>query len=516
MLANEPHSRLIVTSEEMRRLDQKTIEGLGVPAIALMECAGRAVAEIIKQLDQSGLVAIIAGPGNNGGDGYVAARHLRNIGRDVIVVRAVPEQRLKGVGAAEIAYRAAVRSGVPILECLDESALGDVGPVLGQATVLVDALLGTGQSRPLAGHFASLVSLCNESRAVRVAIDIPSGLDADLGAARPLCFLADHTIALGYCKPGLVSLPAALSAGTVHIVDIGIPEAAARELGVKSLLLDNAILAPLRRPRALSAHKGTYGHVLCVAGSAGKGGAALLAGSAALRSGAGLCTVASPEETARALEGRVPELMMARLRTPSDLTALLADKRAVLIGPGIPTDDFGLESLSICLTKTLADRQALVVDADGLNHIAKTPSLWRSAHSAPTVLTPHPGEAARLLGVPVADINANRIASARELGRRFAAIVVLKGARTVVADERGRVAVNLSGNPAMATAGTGDVLAGLVAGLLAQSAGELDPFVAVCQAVYLHGAAGDHVAKTRGASLMAGDLLDGVGAVLTG
>ncbi len=504
------HSRLLVTAEEMRRLDQRTIEGHGVPAIALMETAGRAVAEIVKQLDQ-GLITILAGPGNNGGDGYVAARHLRNAGRDVLVVRAVPEERLRGAGAVEIAYAAAVRSGVPILECVDEHALGDLAPLLGQARILVDALLGTGQSRPLEGHFAALVSLCNEAQALRVAIDIPSGLDTDLGAERTHCFSADHTIALGFAKPGLVSLPAAAQVGTLHVVDIGIPESLATEAGLRSLLLDEAVLRPLSAPRPVASHKGSFGHVLCVAGSPGKGGAALLAGQAVLRAGAGLCTVAAPPQTAQALEGRIAELMVEGLGQPAALGPLHDGKRVVLVGPGIAEDDFGADCFSEVLVRTLAGRQTLVVDAGALNLLARQPALWRQTHSAPVVLTPHPGEAARLLGTTTVEINANRIASARELARRFDAIVVLKGARTVVADDRGRLAVNLSGNPAMATAGTGDVLAGLLAGRLAQSD---DAFQSVCQAVYLHGLAGDRAAAKRGVGLLAGDLLDEVGEVL--
>lgn len=509
MTPQTPHSRLLVTTEEMRRLDQRTIEGHGVPAVALMESAGRAVAEIVKQLDHSGLVAIVCGPGSNGGDGYVAARLLRNAGRDVIAVRAVPEDRY--TGAAEIAYRAAVKSGVPMVECLDESAQSDLAPLLGAARVVVDALLGTGQSRPLSGHFAQLVSLCNESRAIRVAIDVPSGIDADLGAARSTCFLADHTIALGFCKPGLVSLPAALAAGVVHVVDIGISEPLAREAGVRSLLLDASCLAPLRAPREATSHKGTFGHVLCIAGSPGKSGAALLAGAAVLRAGAGLCTVAAPPATAQAIEGRVPELMIVGVATAAELAPLLVDKRVVLIGPGLPEGELGAALLTATLAATAAARQTLVLDADALNHLARQPGLWRDRHGAPVVMTPHPGEAARLLNTTTVEINANRIASARELARRFASIVVLKGARTVIADERGRIAVNLSGNPALATGGTGDVLAGLAAGLLAQGD---DPFLAVSRAVHLHGAAGDHVARQRGNSLLASDLLDAVSALL--
>jgi len=296
--------------------------------------------------------------------------------------------------------------------------------------------------------------------------------------------------------------------GTLHGVDIGIPDKLARERGVKAELPEESVLAPLRA-RSVTEHKGTHGHVLVVAGSRGKTGAALLCGTAVLRSGAGLCTVAMPADAAALVEGRVPELMIEAV---GDVQSLLVGKKAAAVGPGIARDDAARDRIRALATSELP----LVVDADALNAIAADRGLL-PRRGSPTVLTPHPGEAARLLGATVGAVQEDRVGAARAIADKLGAVCVLKGARTVIAAPDGRLAVNPTGNPGLGTAGTGDVLTGVVAAALARmhgAAGEsgggvVDPFAAACAAVYLHGAAGDYAAKARSQTgLMAHDVLD--------
>jgi NAD(P)H-hydrate epimerase len=336
---------------------------------------------------------------------------------------------------------------------------------------------------------------------------VPSGLDADRGIIGP-CVRADHTVTFAFAKLGLVGAEEQAVVGALHVVDIGIPEKLARQRGVKAELLEDAVLAPLRA-RPLSGHKGTHGHVLVVAGSRGKTGAALLCGTAVLRAGSGLCTVAMPADAAAAVEGRVPELMIEAV---GDVQSLMAGKKAAAVGPGIARDDAARDRLRALGNSELP----LVIDADALNAIAADSALL-PRRGSPTVLTPHPGEAARLLGATIGAVQEDRIGAARAIAEKYGAVCVLKGARTIIASPDGRLAVNPTGNPGLGTAGTGDVLTGVVASALARmhgtggsdAGGSVDPFAAACAAVYLHGAAGDRAAATRSQTgLMASDVLD--------
>jgi NAD(P)H-hydrate epimerase len=497
---------LILTAAQMRDLDRETIEGIGVPGAVLMESAGRGVIEVMARVMdlERARVIVFCGPGNNGGDGFVVARHLANRGVPVEVALCAASAKI--AGDARIHLDACQRSGVPIL-------FGSGAATLADGDVLVDALLGTGLTRPVTGMIADAITRINHHRGPKIAVDIPSGLDSDRGVPLGPCVRADHTVTFAFAKVGLVSAPGFTYAGQLHVADIGIPEWLARRRGIRSELLDARVLASLRSDDPLG-HKGTHGHVLVVAGSRGKSGAALLCGTAVLRAGAGLCTVAMPIEAALHAEGLRPELMIEGYRDgeASDLMALTAGKRAIAVGPGVPRDPWMVSLIGELCATTLP----LVLDADALNHLAAHPKLL-APRSAPTVLTPHPGEAARLLDRSPATVQADRIAAARAIAERFGAITVLKGARTIIVAPDGRLAICPSGNPGLGTGGTGDVLTGCIAAALARAPVGSDGFAATAAAVYLHGAAGDRAARARGQTgLLAGDVVDALPSELAG
>ncbi len=498
----------LVSSEEMRQLDRQVIEQIGVPGVVLMDAAGRGVADLIVRIVDvpRARVVVYAGAGNNGGDGFVAARHLANRGATVQVVLCAPAAKV--TGDAHTHLYACKRSNVEILDGASEGALKEAAQRAAGADVVVDALFGTGLSRPIEGHLAQAVEVINGHRGIRVAVDIPSGLSADLGVPLGACVRADHTVTFAFAKRGLVSAPGFIFAGTVHVVDIGIPERLARERGIRARLLGDDVLAALTASPDPLAHKGTHGHVLVLAGSTGKTGAALLAGRAALRSGAGLVTLAAPEDARAGLDGRVPELMTAWYgKDGSEIDPLLDGKRALAAGPGVRTDAPMRAILARVVNAAIARDLAVVLDADGLNHLAEDARILDGASErANVVLTPHPGEAARLAQLSTAQVQDDRIGCAERLALQHHAVVVLKGARTVIAAPDGRLAICPTGNPAMGSGGTGDALTGCIAALLARG---LDGFEAACAGAYWHGAAGDLVVRAQGPQgLLASDLIE--------
>ncbi len=494
----------LVTAAEMRAIDAAAIAG-GVPGHALMERAGAAVARAARALlGPGGRVLALCGGGNNGGDGYVAARLLHAGGVGTFAVSIVPPDALRG--DARAAFEAARTVGVPLL---DAAALPQLQA--SQGDVLLDALLGTGLARAPEGLHAAAIARLAELRAGGsrvVALDVPSGLSADTGRPLGPCVAADRTVTFAFLKRGLVLHPGAAFAGEVELADIGIPAAAAAAVPSSCELLTEREAQALVPPRAPDAHKGDAGRVLVVAGSPGKGGAAHLALSGALRGGAGLVTLlARPEVLPFALAGR-PEAMSRPLPGagplgPDDLDALLAAAKgvdAIVIGPGLPRGPETGPLLRAFLER--AGRPA-VLDADALNALAERPGLVAGL-PVPVVLTPHPGEMARLTGSTIADVQADRIGLAARQARAWGCVLVLKGARTVVASPEAAPAVVEAGNPGMATGGTGDVLAGLVGALLA---GGLPAFDAARAATFAHALAGDLAAARLGErGLLAGDL----------
>ncbi|MDQ0494554.1 NAD(P)H-hydrate dehydratase [Paenibacillus brasilensis] len=566
----------MVTADEMRQLDRYTIDKLGIPALTLMENAGRAVADEVLKLcamkSRSGngrleeqenqtcdadsaevfrwratekvsrtgpgdLLShrevirvepwshgrhavwqrehwyILVGKGNNGGDGLVAARHLTDAGLHVTVVYADSPDTLRGEAAAGRDVIAAL--GIPVI------VYGRDALDLRGASGIVDALLGTGTQGPPREPYASLIRQANASGAPLVSVDVPSGLDADTGALHEPCIRACVTVCLAYLKRGLVQYPGAEAAGEVVVRYIGIPPGLARECGVQLRLLTRdtlreALNVDISRRRVPDGHKGTYGHVLVAAGSLRMSGAGLLAARAALRIGSGLVTWAVPEALLPHVIGAAPELMLAAAATgrdgewnadSADELLQLAQARDVLaVGPGLGrfTADTGW------LRRLWEEYDGpLVLDADALNILASAgPELeaWKR-RSAAVVLTPHPGEMARLLGISTAEVQRDRITHAREYARTRGVTLVLKGARTVIACPDGAAYINTTGHAGMATGGAGDVLTGIIAGLLAQG---LNASQAAAFGVYLHGVAGETAARHRQhpAAVVAGDIIE--------
>jgi ADP-dependent NAD(P)H-hydrate dehydratase / NAD(P)H-hydrate epimerase len=497
----------ILTASEMRAVDAASAD-LGMPAAVLMENAGQALAAAALALGSPrGRFLVLCGPGNNGGDGLVAARVLAMRGRAVSVELVAEPQKL--TGEAERNWRALAASGVKAAPISGTDAVGE-------GDVVIDALLGTGLSRAPEGRLAAAIERIDAFRAkgARVlAADVPSGLHSDSGEAFSPCVTADATACFGFLKVGQLVEPGASNCGVVDVVDIGIPEAALGRLSAPAVaLLEEADVRHRLARRRPADHKGTFGHVLLVAGSGGKTGAAALAGMGALRAGAGLVTIASRPEAVRSALQHHPELMGIDLGSDgplgmSDLDGLLRaaeGKTAIVIGPGLPRGE-ETGALIVRLVSELA--MAVLIDADGLNAMGARPELL-SASKAPVVLTPHPGEMARLLARTSGEVQAARLAAARALAARAKAVAVLKGAKTVIARPDGTAFVNPTGNAGMATGGTGDVLAGVCGALLARG---MPPSDAAMVAAYVHGLAGDVVARRTGETgLVASDLLAGL------
>lgn len=479
----------------MRRLDRFTIETLGVPGELLMESAGRAVAGEALALGAGARGAfVVAGAGNNGGDGLVAARHLHVLGVRVRVAVVGDVGKLRGDAAANLARARA--SGVPFVAADAAAEPGEI---------VIDALFGTGLDRAVAGEALAAIERMAAARRAGspiLAVDVPSGLSADTGQPLGAAVEADVTLALGQPKLGLALEPGRSLSGRVHVAKIGIVEAVSGEPPAAELWTRaGAGRALPQRPAA--GHKGAFGHVLVIAGSEGKTGAAALAALGAARIGAGLVTIACPAGLHDLLAVKCTESMTVPVPdTPGRALSASAEKPllelghardVVALGPGI-----GGHPETVALVDGLLAGlgRPLVLDADGLNALGRNCARLK-ARSAPTILTPHPGEAARLLGIHAQEINADRVGAARALAQGTGAVVVLKGAATVTASPEGRVAVNPTGGPVLGTGGTGDVLAGTIAGLLAQGC---EAFEAAALGVFVHGLAGDLFAARRGES----------------
>jgi NAD(P)H-hydrate epimerase len=492
----------LVRAETMRALDRHTIETLGVAGEVLMENAGRAATEIVlEELPAGGEVLVVCGAGNNGGDGFVVARQLALLGVPVRAALLGQASSLRGDAAAN--HRRALAVGVAV-----------EGPRwrAPRRGVIVDAIFGTGLARDVAKEPAASVRRINKARraGVRVvAVDLPSGLCADTGRVLGVAVQADATVTFELPKLGLALEPGRSHAGRVVVASVGIAEEAP---GVEhEAELWTRAGAGARLPaRPAAGHKGSFGHVLVVAGSEGKTGAAALAAAGAGRVGAGLVTVACPAGLNDILEVKCTEAMTVALPdTPERAFAasaedavveLAAERDAVGLGPGVGRAE---ETLKLVRAVAVRIEKPLAIDADGLRAFAEEPALLRS-RPAPTVLTPHPGEAAALIGGGPAELNRDRPGAARRLAEATGCTVVLKGAATVVATPQGRIFVNPTGGPALASGGTGDVLLGMLAGLLAQ--GQAAEEAAVV-AAFLHGFAADRISESSGpAGLLAEDL----------
>lgn len=509
----------VFTAEEMRRLDRRAVTDLGIPGTTLMENAGAGAAREIQTAFgplKRRKIVILCGKGNNGGDGFVVARHLRRGGADVRVFLLAGVRDVRGDAAVKLREFKRAR-GARLTEVRGEEALARVERALRSADLVVDALLGTGLTGPVEGVMARAIAAINAGGRPVVALDLPSGLSSDTGTLLGPTVTASLTTAFAGVKRGLVLYPGAARAGKVRVVPIGIPPGEVSR-GISVFLLEPSDIGPLFPRRPGDAHKGNFGHLLVVAGSVGKTGAAALAGRAGLRSGAGLVTIACPASQQPIVAALGMEAMTEPLpETPSQSLALKARDRlldlaaradAVALGPGISLDP-ETQTLARDLVREL--ERPVVVDADGLSALAGHLDLLKQARAA-RCLTPHPGEMARMLGRTVAEVEADRIGAVRAFSERYGVFLALKGAGTVIGEPGGKIFVNPTGNPGMASGGAGDVLTGMVGAFLGRG---MDPLQALQAAVYLHGLAGDLARDERGEEgLIAGDILEAIPAAM--
>lgn len=490
----------LVTASEMQEMDQTTIEALKIPGRVLMENAGRgAVGIFLEKMYRKGSVGVIAGRGNNGGDGFVMARYLAQKQIPVTVFLLAPRSKVTSDAKANLDLL--YQLSVPVIEIPDTDTFSDKKLQMRHHHYWIDAILGTGLKSDVKGYFKEVITFINQMGKPVFSVDIPSGLDSETGQIRGSAVHANETATFAFAKPGHCLFPGAEITGGLHVVEIGIPPLIAEKVGSACrLITPNHIKSrmPDRRP---DAHKGSTGHLVVVAGSTGKTGAAAMTAASALRAGAGLVTMAVPKSINSIVESLVVEAMTAPLPDDSkgmlDASAmdkimdLTAGKNVVAMGPGMGTAE-GTRRLVHDMISSISI--PLVIDADGLNNIAGDLKILQTA-KYPVVLTPHPGEMARLSGESILSIQKNRILSARSFAEKYRVHLVLKGARTVIAHPDGTVFINLTGNPGMASGGMGDVLTGLVAGYMAQG---IDVKDACHTAVFLHGAAADFLSQTKG------------------
>jgi NAD(P)H-hydrate epimerase len=505
----------VVTSNEMQEIDRVTIEKYGIPGPVLMERAGYAVALRIRELYPLKKVVVLCGSGNNGGDGLVAARNLHNLGFSVNVFILAKKDALSS--DCNLQYQIAKRIGIPLKFCKTLSKKDIHG------SVVIDAIFGTGISRIVTGELAEIFSLLNNSETPVVSVDIPSGISSDTGEIIGKAVKADFTVTFGLPKRGHYLYPGAEYTGRLFIEDIGFPVGLLTSKKLKVDLIDKEFAAGLIPQRPKYSHKGDYGHVLVVAGSKGKTGAALMTAKACLRAGAGLVTLGVPESLMNVFQRRVTEEMTLPL--PDDSMGMLSSKAidnilgsvsrgvdVIAVGPGI-----GISSDTEKIVVELVKKSPLpmVIDADGINCLKGKKNILKAARS-PIILTPHPGEMARLLlkSEVRESIERDRINTAISFSKGTGAYIVLKGVPTIVSAPEGNAYVNTTGNPGMATAGSGDVLTGIIVSLMGQG---LNPVDASTLGVYLHGLAGDIAAKKKGEhSLIASDIINSLPAAFSG
>ena len=503
----------ILNSAEMKRVDQKTIQQVGIPGVVLMENAGLQMVKAIEDRwppTSPMKIAIFCGKGNNGGDGYVVARHLYNRGHKPLII--LLARRGEITGDAKINLNIAINMGIELLEVPTHHLWQEQKPPLQSFDLIVDALLGTGLAKPVTGFYKEIIEEINRSGVKVASIDIPSGLSADTSEVIGSAIKAHLTVTFACPKYAHVLPPAEEYVGRLVVADISIPRKVIEEEGVRTNLIDEELVRASFPLRKANTHKGHYGHLLIIAGSEGKTGAACMTGEGALRIGTGLVTVATPQSCNPILEVKLTEVMTAPLPETTDRTIsekaiepthhLLEGKSALAIGPGL-----SLHSQTQYYIQQVVSTSTLptVIDADGLNAFVDCPDKL-TGEGKSLVITPHPGELARLIKMKPEEINKDRVGICRRVAHDHHLWLVLKGYRTVISTPEGEVYINPTGNPGMASGGTGDVLTGMIAGLVAQRLPMTD---ALILGVYLHGLAGDLAAEQVGENYLAAtDMLD--------
>ena len=486
---NRPNKSSLPTAlyhaAQVRALDKIAIEEYSIPDITLMERAGSAVFKLMcKCWPTTKNILALSGPGNNGGDAYVLARLAYEAGYSVRLLQVGKHEKLSG--AAEIAAKKLAAGGFIAEKYTPE--------LLSQCDLIIDALLGTGLDRPLSGKWLEIIAAVNQHRSPVLSIDIPSGLNADTGQPMPRAVKADATLSFIGLKQGLFTGEGREYAGVIHFDHLDVPEAIYSKIKPAAGLITLENYRTMLLPRSRAAHKGHFGHVLVVGGTYGFIGATYLAGEAAARVGAGLVSLATQASQVMTPSLTRPEIMHHTIGQATQLSTLLKNASVVAVGPGLGQTELA----RALLAKVLESKHPMVVDADALNLLADEP-----AYSKNWILTPHPGEAARLLACEVNQVQSDRVTAAKALQLRYGGVIILKGSGTVVVDGN-NIGICQAGNPGMASGGMGDVLTGLIAGLLAQG---LAPANAAALGVCLHAAAADKAAVDGEKGMLAGDLM---------
>ena len=502
----------VLTSDQMKAIDRKAIKEIGIIGPILMENAGLQITnEILSRFPNIGeeKIVIIAGKGNNGGDGFVVARHLFNRGCDPEVLLLASKKDLRGDAALN--FGIAEKMGINISEIVSARVWKSQKKKIFESTLLIDGIFGTGLKDPARGLYAVVIDDINKSKAFKVAVDIPSGLSSDTFQIIGPCVKADLTVTLAAPKIAHVFPPAEENVGDLVVADISVPPSLFEDKALLLELVERQTLVPYFKRRKKDSHKGSYGHLFILSGSLGKTGASIMAGKAALKMGAGLVTIGTPQSCLPLIARGMVELMTEPLPETAEgtfsvqalegIVTLLDGKDALLLGPGISTHESTAELIYSLLPKI---KIPCVLDADALNILALKPKLLKSLPK-PCVLTPHPGEFARLLDISIKDVLERKLEITPQFAQKYGVYVVLKGYRTLTATPEGRVYVNPTGNPGMATAGSGDVLSGMMASMIIQEREILD---AILSAVYIHGLSGDiGVGKLGEKPLTAGNLI---------
>lgn len=500
----------IITSEEMRQLDKAAQTRFSIPSLILMENAGiqsvRYIEESYGSLKDKN-IAVVCGKGNNGGDGLVIARHLSNKGAYVSVYLLSDAKDVSKDSKTNLEIIKNMK--MPVY-----TGASNIQAGLKKADIIIDAIFGTGLKKDISGIYAKTIDLINRSKKPVVAVDIPSGIDSDNGQIKGCAVKADLTVTFCLPKIGHFAYPGAEYSGSLKIADISIPKILIDESSIKTQLIKKDSVSKILPKRRSDAHKGDFGHLFILAGSPGLTGAAVMAGFSALRIGAGLVTLGVPEGLNNIFETKITEAMTLPLSQTNEQTISPAAKNKILnflkktdaaaIGPGLSQNR---ETAQLIRELIREIKMPMVIDADGINALAGHADILKKT-KAQVIITPHPGELSRLINITADEINRDRIAIARKISQQYNIIVVLKGANSVIAEPDGNVYINNTGNPGMASGGTGDVLTGMIAGLICQ---KVSPINAAIAGVFLHGLAGDIAAKEKGETgLIAGDMIERV------
>ncbi len=509
----------IVKPEQMSAIDKYTINEIGIPGIVLMENAAVCVAnEVLSMLqDMNGKRAVVlAGKGNNGGDALAVARHLYNKGIDVWTYLLAKKDEISGDAATNL--RILENMGIGVIELTSEEQFPEFKNVLAGADIVVDGIFGTGLKGNVRGIPAHLIDIVNGSSKAVVSIDIPSGINGENGKIMGCCIRASRTVTMALPKIGLLVHPGCEYTGDIIVADIGIPQKAVDNFNIDTYFLNRHEVSSMLPVRRRDANKGDFGRVLIISGSRGMTGAGCLTARAALRSGAGLVYLGVPSGLWHVYASSVTEAITVPLDDDGTgrlsvslidkIDALIEKKDVIAIGPGLSVNDSIVEIVKSIIKKA---QVPLVIDADALNAVSADVSMLKHL-KVPAVVTPHPGEMSRLTGIDIADIQDNRQEIAREFAARWNVITVLKGSKTVVAKPDGTLFLNTTGNPGMATAGSGDVLTGIIAGLIGQG---MKPEDAAVAGVYIHGLAGDEACSKKGEyGMIAGDIIEELPGIL--